>query len=135
MTTTKATNPGNELTILKQDGRGRVRTSAARREQLLVEFERSGLSGPKFAELVGVKYQTFATWVQRRQRQLGAAAKVPVPTTGSVKWLEAVLASAPPAVAGAVLVLQLPGGVHLEVADEKQAVLAAGLVRALTKPG
>ena len=133
MTTTKATNPGNELTILKQDGRGRVRTSAARREQLLVEFERSGLSGPKFAELVGVKYQTFATWVQRRQRQLGAAAKVPVPTTESVKWLEAVLASAPPAVAGAILVLQLPGVVHLAVADEKQAVLAASLVRALTK--
>ena len=102
MTTTKATNPGNELTILKQDGRGRVRTSAARREQLLDEFERSGLSGAKFAELVGVKYQTFATWVQRRQRQLGAAAKVPVPTTESVKWLEAVLASAPPAVAGAI---------------------------------
>ena len=73
MTTTKTTNPGHELTILKQDGRGRVRTSAARREQLLDEFARSGLSGPKFAELVGVKYQTFATWVQRRQRQLGAA--------------------------------------------------------------
>ena len=133
MTTTKATNPGNELTILKQDGRGRVRTSAARREQLLDEFERSGLSGAKFAELVGVKYQTFATWVQRRQRQLGAAAKVPVPTTESVKWLEAVMTSAPPPVAGAVLVLQLPGGVRLEVADEKQAVLAASLVRALTK--
>ena len=64
-----------------------MRTSAARREQLLDEFARSGLSGPKFAELVGVKYQTFATWVQRRQRQLGAAAKVPVPTTESVKWL------------------------------------------------
>ncbi len=120
--------------ILKQDGRGRVRTSAARREQLLVEFERSGLSGPKFAELVGVKYQTFATWVQRRQRQLGAAAKVPVPATESVKWLEAVMASAPHAVAGAVLVLQLPGGVCLEVADEKQAVLAAALVRALAHP-
>jgi hypothetical protein len=33
-----------------------------------------------------------------------------------------------------VPVLQLPGGVLLEVADEKQAVLAASLVRALTKP-
>jgi hypothetical protein len=133
MTTTKATNPGNELTILKPDVRGRMRTSSARREQLLAEFERSGLSGPKFAMLAGIKYQTFATWVQRRQRQLGAAAKVPVATTESVKWLEAVLASTPPAVAGAVLVLQLPGEVHLEVADEKQAVLAARLVQALAK--
>jgi hypothetical protein len=32
------------------------------------------------------------------------------------------------------LVLQLPGGVRLAVADEKQAVLAASLVRALTQP-
>ena len=43
------------------------------------------------------------------------------------------MTSAPPPVAGAVLVLQLPGGVRVEVADEKQAVLAASLVRALTK--
>jgi hypothetical protein len=48
--------------------------------------------------------------------------------------LEAVVESAQAAAAGAPLVLQLPGGVHLEVADEKQAVLAASLVRALTKP-
>jgi hypothetical protein len=33
-----------------------------------------------------------------------------------------------------VLVLQLPGGVRVEVADEKQAVLAAMVVRALARP-
>ena len=119
------TTPETPVQIIPADSRGRLRMPAERRESLLDEFERSGLSGAKFAELVGVKYQTFATWVQRRQRQLGAAAKVPVPTTESVKWLEAVLASAPPAVAGAILVLQLPGGAHVEVGDEKQAVLAA----------
>jgi hypothetical protein len=32
------------------------------------------------------------------------------------------------------LVLLLPGGVRVEVADEKQAALAAMLVRALAKP-
>ena len=37
-------------------------------------------------------------------------------------------------VSGIVGKMQLPGGVLLEVADEKQAVLAASLVRALTKP-
>jgi hypothetical protein len=36
--------------------------------------------------------------------------------------------------AGAALVLQLPGGVRVAVADEKQAALAAILVRALTQP-
>jgi hypothetical protein len=135
MTTTKVTTLGSELTILKQDSRGRVRTSAARREQLLDEFEHSGLSGPKFAELVGVKYQTFATWVQKRKRKGGSASsegKVPAPAR--VKWLEAVVGSSPATAAGSPLELQLPGGVRLEVADEKQAVLAAILVRALTQP-
>jgi hypothetical protein len=58
MTSTKATNGGPELAVLKQDGLGRVRTPAVRREQLLEEFERSGLSGAKFAALTGVKYST-----------------------------------------------------------------------------
>ena len=51
--------------VLKQDVLGRVKTPKARREQLLDEFERSGLPGLKFAELAGIKYQTFATWAQK----------------------------------------------------------------------
>lgn len=62
----KVLTNNNALVVLKQDKRGRVQTPLARREQLLVEFEQSGLSGPKFAALVGIKYQTFATWVQKR---------------------------------------------------------------------
>ena len=46
--------------ILKSDDVGRVQTPPERREQLLDEFERSGLSGAKFAPLVGVRYTTFA---------------------------------------------------------------------------
>jgi len=57
--------------VLKTDNRGRVQTPAARREQLLDEFERSGLSGQEFAKLVGVKYSTFATWARRRRRARG----------------------------------------------------------------
>jgi hypothetical protein len=49
--------------ILKQDGRGRVRVPAERRELLLDEFERSGASGAQFARLAEVKYATFAGWV------------------------------------------------------------------------
>jgi hypothetical protein len=47
--------------------------------------------------------------------------------------LEAVVETSQVAATGTALVLQLPGGVRVEVADEKQAVLAALLVRALTK--
>jgi hypothetical protein len=57
--------------VLKQDVLGRVKTPKARREQLLDEFERSGLPGLKFAELAGIKYPTFATWAQKRRCQRG----------------------------------------------------------------
>jgi hypothetical protein len=44
------TTPTDEA-IMKTDVLGRVKTPAARREQLLDEFERSGLRGQKFAAL------------------------------------------------------------------------------------
>jgi hypothetical protein len=123
--------------VLKQDVLGRVKTPKARREQLLDEFERSGLPGLKFAELAGIKYQTFATWAQKRRRQRGdyAAGKVKA-AKPSVQWLEAVMAPPPGWVVKAgvsFLVLHLPGGVRVEVSNEKQAALAAMLVRALAK--
>jgi hypothetical protein len=93
MTTTNDTTAGQAMAVLKRDGQGRVRMPATRREQLLDEFERSGLSGPKFAVLAGLKYQTFATWVQKRKRQRGAA-KVPATTSERMKWLEAVVEQA-----------------------------------------
>jgi hypothetical protein len=39
--------------LLKTDARGRVRVPHEQREELLSEFERSGISGPKFAAMVG----------------------------------------------------------------------------------
>ena len=133
MTTTKDTTKADEVVVLKQDGLGRVKTPAARREHLLDEFERSGLSGKKFAALAGIKYQTFATWAQKRRRQLQGA--VPVKPVGPVRWLEAVMEQVknPGGQNLAVLVVQLPGGARVEVADEKQAVLAAVMIRALAK--
>src|ERR1043165_1322283 len=115
-----------EPVIFKTDKLGRVKTPAARREKLLDEFERSGLSGQKFATLAGIKYQTFAFWAQRRRRQRGASS-VPAQPVDSVRWLEAVVeqAQSPDGQSPSPLVLQLPGGVRVEVVDEKQAVLAA----------
>jgi hypothetical protein len=122
--------PKTDGVVLKLDEVGRVRTPAARRESLLDEFERSGLSGPKFAALAGIKYQTFAAWAAKRRRQrlsVTAAAKPAAPA----QWLEAVVA---PTQNPAVLILQLAGGIRVEVADERQAALAAVLVRALASP-
>ena len=95
--------------VLKTDRLGRVQTPVARREQLLDEFERSGLSGIKYAAVVGIKYSTFATWMKRR-RQRGATAGAPVKPVDSMRWLEAVVEQAqnPGAQNSAGLVLELP---------------------------
>lgn len=44
----------------------------------LDEFERSGLSGCKFAELAGFRYQTFATWVQKRRAKMARSPNCPL---------------------------------------------------------
>jgi hypothetical protein len=119
--------------ILRTDVKGRVRTPAQRRESLLDEFERSGLTGPKFAELAGIKYQTFAAWALRRRKRV--ATQSPVKPQEQVRWLEAVVEQAQKSDSQnqGVLVLQLPGGVRAEISDLKQAALAGALVRALAQ--
>jgi transposase-like protein len=115
--------------ILKVDTAGRVWTPRAQREAVLDEFERSGMPATKFAEHIGVKYPTFASWVQkRRQRRGGGATRTdqePVP----LKWVEATVDEAK-AGAARTLTVHLPGGARLEVGDAAQAVLAAQLLRA-----
>ena len=49
--------------------RGRVLTTQEQRRALLQAFENSGLSGPQFARVAGINYQTFATWRQQHKRQ------------------------------------------------------------------
>jgi len=121
----------SQAPLLKTDVLGRVRTPAARREQLLDEFERSGTSGQTFAELVGVKYQTFATWVQQRKRRRAATIKRKTPA--KVRWLEAVVGRPADHRASPSLPVHLPGGIRLEISSAKQIPLAAALLRALEK--
>jgi hypothetical protein len=123
------TTPADE-TILKTDVLGRIKTPQERREQLLDEFEKSGLTGQKFAALVGVKYQTFATWAQKRRRVRNAYPAVKRPK--QLRWLEAVVE--PGSGNQSPLVLELPGGAKVQINNVKEAVLAAALLRALAKP-
>ena len=109
------------------DTKGRLRVSKAQRRDILAALDRSNESVPQFARRTGLKYSTLSRWVQQRRPK--PSARPP-----RLRLLEAVVASAPIATAGTGLVLQLPGGAHVEVGDEKQAVLAAILVRALTQP-
>ena len=106
-----------------QDTLGRVRTPREKREQILDEYERSGMSGAAFAALVGVKYPTLASWIQQRRRN-GAAA--------TVRWVEAVPAHevTAPTTSGSLRV-QIGAAVWLEVSNVEQASWAGQMLRAM----
>ena len=110
--------------LLRQDAAGRVRTSKERRELLLTQFDRSGVSGARFAKMAGIKYQTFANWLHVRRRQTqGAAGQAKGRRT--VTWIEAVPATAVP------LRVELPGGAWMELSSAAQTPTAAQLLREL----
>ena len=116
----------DEEQLLKVDAIGRVWASRERREALLDEFERSGTSAARFSALTGVKYPTFASWVQKRRCKKDTSGRTEAP----LRWVEAV-AAAP---AGALCV-HLPCGARMEIADGAQAQVAAALLRALAREG
>ena len=119
--------------ILKRDALGRVRTPRVRREALLVEFEKSGVSARKFAALAGVNYQTFASWVQARRKARGTEPSA----AGPVRLWEAVVegggyADREPAGAPG-LWIELPGGSRMSVASPVQLQMAAELVKLIAQ--
>jgi hypothetical protein len=128
--------------ILKQDGRGRVRMPARRREALLDEFEKSGASGAKFARLAGIKYATFAGGVRKRRKQRGKAMKTlpsspggaddAVVRAGPVRLFEALVEGDSSAgrepVGARGLLIELPGGSRMLVESPVQLQMAAELV-------
>lgn len=107
------------------DTKSRVRATKEQRRVILAEYERSGLSAARFAQLAGLKYSTFAGWLQRYRRAKPKGLAKPV------RLLEAVVAPPEPST---LLVLHLPGGARVEISDEQQAELAAALVRSLAQP-
>lgn len=121
---------------LKTDQRGRVRSTVAQRQAVLAEFERSGLSGPQFARVAGIAYQTFVSWRKRQRAALAVDQAVQPKGTAPVRLVEAVLAhrtdgqeSGP-----GVLKVDLPGGCSVRVQDSGQVSLAAQLIQALAAP-
>ena len=119
--------------VLKQDRRGRVRVSRERREALLDEFSRSGLSAAEFARMTGIKYPTFANWLQERRKAQPPVLEEPrevLVGSGGVRLLEAVVEDRASATAGngAGLFIELPGGGRLTVHSPAQLAMAAELL-------
>ena len=131
----KSESNGGEL--LRLDARGRVRTGRERREMLLAEFDRSGVSGARFARMAGINYQTFCGWLHVRRRaavEKPASKRHPTP----VKWLEAaVMSAALPAlpVPAGPLRVQLPGGAWMDLGSPEQLRAAAQLLMELGAKG
>jgi hypothetical protein len=130
MTSTKG-----EAEILKQDARGRVRVGVERREALLDEFERSALSGAKFARLAGIKYATFANWVARRRKKRAEDGEVTkaeeARANGPIRLFEAVReggVGGGPLAAANGLCVELPGGSRVLIGSPVQLQMAAELV-------
>jgi transposase-like protein len=131
--------------ILKRDKRGRVRSTPEQRRAVLEQYARSGLSGPEFARVAGLAYQTFACWRHQRRK---AALALRSGSAGSeedggarVRLVEAVMTSPEHAAAAGVrtmgcaaLHIDLPGGATLKVGDTAQVPLAAQLLQALRLP-
>jgi transposase-like protein len=126
----------NQLTILKRDERGRVRSTAEAREATVAEYQRSGLSACAFAKMAGIAPTTFWNWLHalgltQKRSSTALSTSCPTPSTAheSVRFLQVT----PPAASAptSALCVRLPGGAVIEVADELHAVLAAKLIQSL----
>jgi hypothetical protein len=123
--------------ILSRDARGRVLVSRERRESLLVEYDRSGMSGVKFAQYVGIKYSTLASWLQKRRHRdreklLLKAGTATEADKSSGGWIEAVLENgAPPRLPAGGLRIHFAGGAYCQISGAGEAALAAELLGCL----
>jgi hypothetical protein len=124
--------------LLKTDRLGRVRTPRDQRDAILDAFEASALSGIEFAQVHGIKYQTFATWRQKRRRQHGdckikqAAAPERLELTLAEVTIQSPLPPAPEE-GHKDMRVELPCGVNLFIHDTGQVAMGAELIRLTTQ--
>lgn len=125
--------------VLKRDAAGRVHATVEQRQAALAEFERSGLSGPQFARVAGIAYQTFASWRHKQKKGDGAERSRPAVVRQRVEPVVPRLVEAlvqypkADATSCAALVVRLDGGASLEITLAAQVPLAAKLIQALAR--
>jgi hypothetical protein len=114
--------------MLSQDARGRVLISQERRETLLEEYDRSGMSGVRFAQYIGVKDTTLDHWMRRRrlQRQkeklLITGGGQTEPTRSNGRWIEAVVdkSGSPARTHSAALRIYFGAGAYCQIAMQRK---------------
>jgi hypothetical protein len=119
--------------LLKKDACGRIMMPADRREAILDEFERSGMSGAAFARHYGLKYQTFMEWHAKRKRRVASGTE----SRQALALAEVVVhgASRPSPEIEPGLRIALPGGATMHVCRPEDGVLAASILQALGDRG
>jgi hypothetical protein len=102
---------------------------------MLEQFERSGLSGPAFARVTGLKYQTFATWRQqhKKARLEVAAVRSCASAVGLAVNLVEVAWPGTGGGDGAALRIELSAGAAIVLKEASQVPLVAQLLRALQR--
>ena len=115
--------------ILKVDEVGRVRTPPEKREAMLAEYERSGMTGAQFARFVGVRYSTLMYWLQKRRKGAAQGEGTASSRNDHPRWLEA-------RVEGEVaqpeeVVVEMGGGIRMVIGNRTQATLAGEVLRAI----
>jgi len=121
--------------VLQVDERGHVRVSRQRREALLEEFERSGMSGAKFARLAGIKYPTFMYWLKQRRGSCRGQSDGGLSEAPAVSFVEALIDGSCRIPSTEGLTIELAGGARLRVESPIQLRLAAELLRMLGQAG
>jgi len=117
---------------LRSDTKGRVRTPRERREQLLEEFEQTGASAAMFAKIAGLRYSTFAGWVNGRRKQRAKLGEENRASRTLVQFVEAAVEAKAEVRAGR-LRIDLPGGAYAEIGSSQEVEIAAELLQALTR--
>lgn len=113
------------LIPIKTDKAGRRRLSHAHKEALLDAFESSSMSGAQFAKKYGLVYPTFASWIKKRRESRANRQTTSQPS----EFVELDLAEPETG----PLVVELPQGARIKIADSSQVRLAAVLLKTLAQ--
>jgi hypothetical protein len=118
--------PGEAVRLIRSDSKGRVLVAAEQRDALLDAFEQSGQSAMAFCRQHGLKYPTFATWVQKRRR-----ASEPVHPRFAEVNVDLPALAEPPALPESMRVT-LADGTRIDISCRKQLAWAMELLRHLS---
>jgi transposase-like protein len=122
----------NPSLILKQDRLGRVRSTKERRASVVAEYQRSGLGAREFAQLAGIRYNTFWYWlaqegltVKRARRERPKAMQLVEVKLGAVAAASEMLSSQ------STVIITLGGGASVALQSTAQVPVVAALIKAL----